>query len=190
MGRAADPPRMSGFSAPHCGSLRASDAGRELELYGWVARRRDHGGLIFVDLRVRWGGIQLVFNPAHAPQAHTDASELRSEYVIRVEGKVARRRQGAENPRMLTGEVEVVASDLEVISVAKTPPFAIEDEVEADEATRLKYRYLDIRRPKMTQNLELRHRVVQAIHRYMDAREFMEVETPMLVKGTPGGCGH
>jgi len=178
---------MSGFSAPHCGSLRASDEGRELELYGWVARRRDHGGLIFIDLRDRWGTVQVVFNPAHAPQAHTTASDLRSEFVVRVEGKVARRRPGAENPRMPTGEVEVAASDLEVISVAKTPPFAIEDDVEADEALRLKYRYLDIRRPKMTQNLELRHRVVQAIHRYMDANEFMEVETPMLLKGTPEG---
>ena len=178
---------MSGFSAPHCGSLRASDEGRELELYGWVARRRDHGGLIFIDLRDRWGTVQVVFNPAHAPQAHTTASDLRSEFVVRVEGKVARRRPGAENPRMPTGEVEVAASDLEVISVAKTPPFAIEDDVEADEALRLKYRYLDIRRPKMTQNLELRHRVVQAIHRYMDANEFMEVETPMLLNGTPEG---
>src|SRR2546423_5571847 len=187
MGRVADPTRMSGFSAPHCGSLRASDEGRELELYGWVARRRDHGGLIFIDLRDRWGAVQVVFNPANAPQAHMKASDLRSEYVVRVEGKVARRRAGAENPRMPTGEVEVVASDLEVISVAKTPPFAIEDDVEADEATRLKYRYLDIRRPKMTHNLELRHRVVQAIHRYMDAHEFMEVETPMLLKGTPEG---
>src|SRR5256886_1642242 len=187
MGRVADPPRMSGFSAPHCGSLRATDEGRELELYGWVARRRDHGGLIFIDLRDRWGTVQVVFNPNNAPQAHTTASDLRSEYVVRVEGQVARRREGAENPRMATGEVEVVASDLEVISIAKTPPFAIEDEVEADEATRLKYRYLDIRRPKMTQNLELRHRVVQAIHRYMDGREFMEVETPMLLKGTPEG---
>src|SRR5881275_2637938 len=187
MGRVADPSRMSGFSAPHCGSLRASDEGRELELYGWVARRRDHGGLIFIDLRDRWGTVQMVFNPAHAPQAHTTASDLRSEFVVRVEGKVARRRSGAENPRMPTGEVEVAASDLEVISVAKTPPFAIEDDVEADEALRLKYRYLDIRRPKMTQNLELRHRVVQAIHRYMDANEFMEVETPMLLKGTPEG---
>ncbi|TMD71111.1 MAG: aspartate--tRNA ligase, partial [Chloroflexi bacterium] len=187
MGRVADPSRMSGFSAPHCGSLRASDEGRELELYGWVARRRDHGGLIFIDLRDRWGTVQVVFNPAHAPQAHTTASDLRSEFVVRVEGKVARRWPGAENPRMPTGEVEVAASDLEVISVAKTPPFAIEDDVEADEALRLKYRYLDIRRPKMTQNLELRHRVVQAIHRYMDAHEFMEVETPMLLKGTPEG---
>src|SRR2546428_199754 len=187
MGRVADPPRMSGFSAPHCGSLRATDEGRELELYGWVARRRDHGGLIFIDLRDRWGTVQVVFNPNKAPQAHTTASDLRSEYVVRVEGQVARRREGAENPRMPTGEVEVAASDLEVISIAKTPPFAIEDDVEADEALRLKYRYLDIRRPKMTQNLELRHRVVQTIHRYMDAHEFMEVETPMLLKGTPEG---
>src|SRR5437667_1689359 len=187
MGRVADSTRMSGFSAPHCGSLRASDEGRELELYGWVARRRDHGGLIFIDLRDRWGTVQVVFNPAHAAQGPTTASDLRSEFVVRVEGKVARRRPGAENPRMPTGEVEVAASDLEVISVAKTPPFAIEDDVEADEALRLKYRYLDIRRPKMTQNLELRHRVVQAIHRYMDANEFMEVETPMLLKGTPEG---
>ncbi|TMF39341.1 MAG: aspartate--tRNA ligase [Chloroflexi bacterium] len=178
---------MSGFSAPHCGSLRGSDEGREVELYGWVARRRDHGGLIFIDLRDRWGAVQVVFNPAQSPKAHEKASDLRSEYVVRVGGKVARRRAGAENPRMATGEVEVVASDLEVISVARTPPFAIEDEVEADEALRLKYRYLDIRRPKMAQTLELRHRVVQAIHRYMDGHEFMEVETPMLLKGTPEG---
>ena len=178
---------MSGFTAPHCGSLRPSDEGRELELYGWVARRRDHGGLIFIDLRDRWGVVQVVFNPSHATAAHEKASDLRSEYVVRVGGKVARRRSGAENPRMPTGEVEVIASDLEIISIAKTPPFAIEDDVEADEALRLKYRYLDIRRPKMTHNLELRHRVVQAIHRYMDAQDFMEVETPMLLKGTPEG---
>ena len=178
---------MSGFSAPHCGSLRPSDEGRELELYGWVARRRDHGGLIFIDLRDRWGVVQVVFNPSHATAAHEKASDLRSEYVVRVGGKVARRRSGAENPRMPTGEVEVIASDLEIISIAKTPPFAIEDDVEADEALRLKYRYLDIRRPKMTHNLELRHRVAQAIHRYMDAQDFMEVETPMLLKGTPEG---
>jgi len=187
MGRVADASRMSGFSAPHCGSLRPSDEGRELELYGWVARRRDHGGLIFIDLRDRWGVVQVVFNPSHATAAHERASDLRSEYVVRVGGKVARRRSGAENPRMPTGEVEVIASDLEIISIAKTPPFAIEDDVEADEALRLKYRYLDIRRPKMTHNLELRHRVVQAIHRYMDAQDFMEVETPMLLKGTPEG---
>jgi aspartyl-tRNA synthetase len=178
---------MSGFTARHCGSLRAIDAGRELELYGWVARRRDHGGLIFIDLRDRWGSVQVVFNPANAPQAHVAASELRSEYVVRVKGSVGRRPSGSENPRMATGEVEVTASELEVISTAKTPPFQIEDEVEADETTRLKYRYLDLRRPRMQQTLELRHRVVQTIHRYMDANEFVEVETPMLLKGTPEG---
>jgi len=178
---------MSGFTAPHCGSVRAADAGRELELYGWVARRRDHGGLIFIDLRDRWGDVQVVFNPTHAYEAHAAASELRSEYVVRVKGTVARRRQGAENPRMATGEIEIAASELEIISTAKTPPFQIEDEVEADEATRLKYRYLDLRRPRMQRMLEMRHGVVQAMHRYMDANEFVEVETPMLLKGTPEG---
>jgi aspartyl-tRNA synthetase len=178
---------MTGFNAPHCGSLRASDEGREVELYGWVARRRDMGGLIFIDLRDRWGIVQVVFNPTNAPEAHASASDLRSEYVVRVRGTVRRRPPGSENPRLATGEIEVPAFELEVISVAKTPPFVIEDDVDADEALRLKYRYLDIRRPKMAQTLELRHRVVQTIHRYMDAREFMEVETPMLLKGTPEG---
>ena len=178
---------MSGFTAPHCGSLRAADVGRELQLYGWVAHRRDHGGLIFIDLRDRWGAVQIVFNPAHSPAAHTAASELRSEYVVCVKGIVGRRPKGSENPRMATGEVEVSASELEVISAARTPPFQIEDDVEADEATRLKYRYLDLRRPRMQRMLEMRHRVVSAMHRYMDAHEFIEVETPMLLKGTPEG---
>jgi aspartyl-tRNA synthetase len=179
--------RVSGFTAPHCGSLRAADVGQELELYGWVARRRDHGGLIFIDLRDRWGSVQVVFNPAKAAEAHAVASDLRAEYVVRAKGAVGRRPAGSENPRMATGEVEVTATELEVISTAKTPPFQIEDEVEADEATRLKYRYLDLRRPRMQQTLELRHRLVQTIHRYMDANEFVEVETPMLLKGTPEG---
>jgi aspartyl-tRNA synthetase len=167
--------------------MRAGDVGRVVELYGWVARRRDHGGLIFIDLRDRWGAVQVVFNPAKASEAHAVASELRAEYVVRAKGAVGRRPAGSENPRMATGEVEVTATELEVISAAKTPPFQIEDEVEADEATRLKYRYLDLRRPRMQQTLELRHRVVQTIHRYMDANEFVEVETPMLLKGTPEG---
>jgi aspartyl-tRNA synthetase len=178
---------MSGFTSRHCGSLRASDEGAELELFGWVARRRDHGGLIFIVLRDRWGAVQVVFNPTKAPQAHATAADLRSEFVVRVKGMVGRRPAGSENPRMATGEVEVSATELEVISVAKTTPFVIEDDVDADEALRLKYRYLDIRRTPMTQTLELRHRVVQAIHRYMDGHEFIEVETPMLLKGTPEG---
>ena len=182
MGRAAgtNHQRMSGFNAPHCGSLRASDDGREVELFGWVARRRDHGGVTFLDVRDRWGTVQVVVRAL--AETH-----IRNEFVIRVAGKVARRPAGSENPRMATGEVELVAAEVEVISEAKTPPFEIVDDVEADEALRLKYRYLDIRRPKMAQTLELRHRVVQAIHRYMDGHEFMEVETPMLLKGTPEG---
>src|ERR1700730_14231347 len=178
---------MSGFTSPHCGSIRTSDDGRQVELYGWVARRRDHGGLIFIDLRDRWGAVQVVFNPTKAPEAHAAASDLRAEYVVRTKGVVGRRPSGSENPRMSTGEVEVAASELEVISVAKTPPFQIEDDSEADEALRLKYRYLDLRRPRMQQLMELRHRVVKTMHSYMDANEFIEVETPMLLKGTPEG---
>jgi aspartyl-tRNA synthetase len=170
---------VSGFTAPHCGSLRASDVGKDVDLYGWVARRRDHGGVTFIDLRDRWGTVQVVIRSA--------APLLRNEYVVRVSGQVALRPRGSENPKMATGDVEVAASDVEVISEAKTPPFEIEDDVTADEALRLKYRYLDIRRPRLTRTLELRHRVVQAIHRYMDGNEFIEVETPMLLKGTPEG---
>ncbi len=173
---------MSGFTAPHCGSLRAEDAGKEVDLYGWVARRRDHGGVTFIDLRDRWGSVQVVFRDAPAVVA-----DIRNEYVIRVRGKVSRRPAGSENPKMATGDVEVVAEDVEIITAAKTPPFEIVDDVEADESTRLKYRYLDLRRPKMARTLELRHRVVQAIHRYMSSREFIEIETPMLLKGTPEG---
>src|SRR5947207_13225781 len=172
---------MSGFTAPHCGSLRASDAGTEVGLYGWVARRRDHGGVTFLDLRDRWGIVQVVVRTASV------AADVRGEYVVRARGTVRRRPAGSENPKLATGDVEVDLEELEVISKSKTPPFEIEDDVSADEATRLKYRYLDLRRPKMARTLELRHRVVQAIHRYMSSREFIEIETPMLLKGTPEG---
>src|ERR1700682_142576 len=160
---------MSGFTAPHCGSLRASDEGREVELYGWVARRRDHGGLIFIDLRDRWGAVQVVFNPTKSPEAHEAASELRSEYVVRVKGTVGRRPAGSENPKMATGDVEVAARGLEGISLGKTTPFVIEDDVDADEALRLKYRYLDLRRTPMRRMLETRHKVTKIIHSDMDA---------------------
>jgi len=179
---------LSGYTAPHCGSLRASDAGSEVELYGWIARRRDMGGLIFIDLRDRWGKVQVVFNPATAPEAHAAASDVRAEYVVRVKGAVGLRPTGSENPRLETGEVEVTAAELEVISTAKTPPFQIEDDVASDESLRLRYRYLDLRRPRMQRILELRHRVNKIIHSYMDEHEFIEVETPLLVKGTPEGA--
>src|SRR5581483_7148837 len=189
LGRARGQARVSGYTAPHCGSLRAADAGKDLELYGWVARRRDMGGLIFIDLRDRWGKVQVVFNPASAPDAHRIASDLRSEYVVRVAGRVNRRPSGSENPKLATGEVEVAATELEVISIAKTPPFPVEEEgALADEATRLKYRYLDLRRPRMQAILELRHKVNKIIHGYMDEHEFVEVETPMLIKTTPEGA--
>ena len=176
---------MSGYTAPHCGSLRASDAGSEVELYGWVARRRDHGGLIFIDVRDRWGAVQVVFKSA---EARAVAANLRLEFVVHVKGVVERRPDGSENPAMATGEVEVVASELVIISTAKTPPFPIDDDISADESTRLKYRYLDLRRPRMQRILELRHRVNKIIHGYMDEHEFVEVETPLLIKTTPEGA--
>jgi aspartyl-tRNA synthetase len=179
---------MSGFTAPHCGSLRASDEGKELELYGWVARRRDHGGLIFIDLRDRWGAVQVVFNPTRAPEAHAAASELRAEYVVRVKGIVGRRPAGSENPRMATGEVEVTALELEVVNTSETTPFPIEDPEEPDEKTRLEYRYLDLRRPRMTQMLELRSRVNRIIRDFMNRNEFIEVETPILTRSSPSGA--
>jgi aspartyl-tRNA synthetase len=188
MGRVADPVGVSGFSAPHCGSLRGSDEGRDIELYGWVARRRDHGGLIFIDLRDRWGAVQVVFNPKESEKAHAEALFLRLEFVIRVKGAVRRRPSGSENPRMATGEVEVVASEMELISSSLPTPFPIDDDATADESTRLKFRYLDLRRPRMQRILELRHRVNKIIHAYMDEHEFIEVETPLLIKTTPEGA--
>jgi aspartyl-tRNA synthetase len=179
---------LSGFTSPHSGSLRASDDRKEVDLYGWVARRRDHGGLIFIDLRDRWGAVQVVFNPTKAPEAHAAASELRAEYVVRVKGVVGRRPAGSENPRMATGEVEVTASKLEVINKSETTPFPIEDQEEPDEKTRLEHRYLDLRRPRMTRMLVLRSRVNKLIRDYMDREEFIEVETPILTRSSPSGA--
>ena len=171
---------MSGFNAPHAGSLRASDVDREVELYGWVARRRDHGGVTFIDLRDRWGAVQVVLRDVDA--------HVRHEYVVRVRGKVARRPPGSDNPKMPTGEIEVIAEALEVISESRTPPFPIEDPEEPDEKTRLEYRYLDLRRPPMMRMLELRNKVNRIIRDYMEAREFVEVETPILTRSSPSGA--
>ena len=179
---------MSGFTAPHCGSLRSADAGHEVELYGWVARRRDHGGLVFVDLRDRWGAVQVVFNPATAPALHGAATNLRAEYVVRVRGIVQRRPEGSENPNLPTGEVEVQACELEVLNASKTPPFQVEGDQEPDETVRLKYRYLDLRRPRMQHIMRVRHRVNHITHAYFDEHDFLEVETPILTKSTPEGA--
>jgi aspartyl-tRNA synthetase len=179
---------VSGFSAPHGGALRARDAGQEVELYGWVARRRDHGGLTFIDLRDRWGSVQVVFNPTTAPAAHEAAGALRAEYVVRVAGSVQLRPAGAENANLPTGEVEVHACELEVVNPSKTPPWQIEGDQEPEEAVRLKYRYLDLRRPRMQQIMRVRHRLNHITHSYFDERDFLEVETPILTKSTPEGA--
>jgi aspartyl-tRNA synthetase len=162
--------------------------GREVELHGWVARRRDHGGLLFVDVRDRWGLVQVVFNPAVAPRAHDVASTLRNEYVVRVRGAVERRPAGSENANLATGEVEVHACELEVLSPSKTPPWQLESDQEPEEAIRLKYRYLDLRRPRMLNVLEIRHRLNHITHSYFDEHDFLEVETPILTKSTPEGA--
>jgi aspartyl-tRNA synthetase len=173
---------MSGFSARHCGSLRAADDGKELELYGWVARRRDHGGVAFIDLRDRWGTAQVVIRSLEAFPA------LKLESVVRIRGKVAHRPTGSENPKMATGEVEVIASEVQMLSESQPTPFPIDDDDEPDEKTRLEYRYLDLRRPRMTQMLELRSRVNRIIRDYMDRNEFIEVETPILTRSSPSGA--
>jgi aspartyl-tRNA synthetase len=153
-----------------------------------VARRRDHGGVIFVDLRDRSGIAQVVFNPAVSPRAYEIADQLRPEWVIQVGGTVLRRPPGSENPNMPTGGVEVMARDVEILNSSLTPPFYITDDVEADESLRLKYRYLDLRRPVMLRNLKLRHQVVKYIRDFLDARGFLEIETPILIKSTPEGA--
>ena len=172
-----------------CGALRIEDEGREVTLAGWVHRRRDHGGLVFIDLRDWRGIVQVVFNPQVAPEAHEAAQNLRSEWVLRVRGAVGQRPPGTVNANIPTGEVEVVAANLEVLNTSITPPFSLEEEAaEADELVRLRYRYLDLRRAAIRDNLFLRHRVVKYIRDFLSEREFIEVETPILTKSTPEGA--
>jgi aspartyl-tRNA synthetase len=171
-----------------CGELRASDAGADVALCGWVAHRRDHGGVTFIDLRDREGVVQLVFHPEEAPQAHVAAQSLGAEDVVRITGVVRLRPEGMVNRALDTGDVEVAVSTLELLSGSDTPPFPIEDRTEANEDLRLKYRYLDLRRPEMTRMLGLRHRLIRTIREYLDARGFVDIETPMLGRSTPEGA--
>jgi aspartyl-tRNA synthetase len=171
-----------------CGELRAEQAGAKVTLCGWVARRRDHGGVTFVDLRDREGLVQLVFHPGEAPEAHAAAQQLKVESVVRVTGDVRPRPEGTVNPNLATGDVEVAIATIEVLSVSETPPFPIEDRIEASEELRLRYRYLDLRRPEMTAVLQLRHRVNRIIRDHMDGLGFLEVETPILTRSTPEGA--
>jgi aspartyl-tRNA synthetase len=170
----------------YCGALRNSDAGRNVILMGWVARRRDLGNLLFLDLRDRAGIVQVVFNKETQPEAHGKAEQARSEFVVAVEGKVILRQKS--NPELATGEIEVLATKLHILNTAKTPPFQIEDNITAAEETRLRYRYLDLRRPKPHANLALRHKILLEIRKTMDEMGFLEVETPMLTRSTPEGA--
>ena len=171
-----------------CGELRKKHAGTKVTLAGWVDRRRDHGGLIFIDLRDREGVVQVVFNPEVSDIDHKTADEMRSEYVVRVSGEVSLRPPGTENPKLATGDVEVIALKAEILNPSKTPPFYINEDIEVDEGLRLKYRYLDLRRARMQENLLLRHQVVKFIRNFLDAKGFIEIETPILIKSTPEGA--
>ncbi len=160
----------------------------EVILAGWVDRRRDHGNLIFIDLRDRSGVVQVVFNPEISKDCHELAGTLRSEYVVQVTGKVSPRPEGTENLKLATGEIEVLASDLKILNTSETPPFYINEDVEVDENLRLKYRYLDMRRPRIRRNIMLRHEIVRFMRNFFDERDFIEVETPVLTKSTPEGA--
>jgi aspartyl-tRNA synthetase len=171
-----------------CGELREKDIGSVVTLAGWVNRWRDHGGLIFIDLRDRSGIVQVVFNPEVNPEAHTLAHKVRNEFVLQIKGKIRKRPEGTENPTLATGQVEVIAEELRILNECKSLPFMIEDETDASEFLRLKHRYLDLRRPVNQRNIILRHRITKSIRDYLDAKGFLEIETPILTKSTPEGA--
>lgn len=171
-----------------CGALRLGHVGEEVTLRGWVNRRRDLGGLIFIDLRDRYGLTQVVFNPEVAPDAHEAANDVRNEFVLEVRGVVRERPPGTRNPKLPTGDVEVEVHNLEVLNSAKTPPFEITQTAEIDESVRLRHRYLDLRRSRLQANMVLRHAVIREMREYLSDRGFVEVETPLLIKSTPEGA--
>jgi aspartyl-tRNA synthetase len=172
----------------HCWELGADDVDKEVVLMGWVHRRRDHGGVIFVDLRDREGLTQVVFNPLVDKKIHAKAHAIRNEYVLAVRGKVEPRPADMVNPKLKTGEIEVAVTELKILNTAKTPPFLIEDEIDASETVRLKYRHLDLRRSEMQENLILRHQVTAAVREYLNKNGFLDLETPFLTRSTPEGA--
>lgn len=176
------------YKDTNCGEPRKSHVGSVITVAGWVHTRRDHGNLIFIDLRDRSGLLQVVFNPENSAATHELAGSLRSEWVIQVTGKLEARLDGAENPELETGEVELIATELTVLNRSVTPPFEIEDDSEVDANTRLKYRFIDLRRPKMQEALKLRHKVTHIMWDYLTEQGFTQVETPILIKSTPEGA--
>ena len=171
-----------------CGQLSEKELGAQVVLMGWVQRRRDHGGVIFIDLRDREGLTQVVFNPDINTQVHAKAHALRSEYVIGIKGKVEARPEGMHNPNMTTGAIEVMVDELRILNAAQTPPFQIEDQVEVSEAIRLKHRHLDLRRPHLQRNIIVRHKAAEAVRNYLNRNGFLDIETPVLTRSTPEGA--
>ena len=171
-----------------CGRVTEKDCGKELTLAGWGNTRRDHGGLIFIDLRDRSGIVQVVMSPQYGEDAFHKAEDVRSEYVLAIRGIVRERSPETVNPKMQTGKIEVVVSEMRVLNKAKTPPFYVEDGIDVDETVRLKHRYIDLRRPEMQRNLIMRHKIVHEMRQFLDAHDFLEVETPILTKSTPEGA--
>ena len=179
---------MSKYRTHYCGDLRITDNGQKVKLCGWVENWRDHGGIVFIDLRDLTGITQIVFNPEVSKEVHEIAHKLRAEFVIAIEGEVSPRPEGTVNPKLPTGEIEVIVKKVEILSPAKTPPFIIEDRIEVSENLRLKYRYLDLRRPKMQKNIVIRHKTAQIVRNFLNENNFLEIETPFLTKSTPEGA--
>jgi len=180
---------MAGLKRTHgCGALTLKNAGDEVVLMGWVVSTRDHGGVLFCDLRDRSGVVQTVFNPDVSAEAFHKASLLRGEDVVAVRGKVVARPKGFENPDLPTGDIEVRASELRILNPSRTPPFYIEDGIDVEEALRLRYRYLDLRRPEMQRAMEVRHRAAKAVRDFFSGEGFLEIETPFLTRSTPEGA--
>ncbi len=171
-----------------CNDLGLDFLNQETILMGWVLRRRDHGGVIFIDLRDRWGITQVVFNPEINEEVHAKAHQLRSEWVIAVRGRVVNRPATMENPKLHTGAIEVFADELRILNTSETPPFPLDEEIEISDTLRLQYRYLDLRRPEIAKNLILRHQALQTVRAYLNENNFLEIETPMLTRSTPEGA--
>jgi aspartyl-tRNA synthetase len=171
-----------------CNQLGSDNVEQEVILMGWVLRRRDHGGVIFIDLRDRWGITQIVFNPEFNSEVHNKAHRIRNEWVLAVRGTVYRRPADMENTKLVTGAIEILVDELRILNTSDTPPFPLDEDVEVSDNLRLQYRYLDLRRPEIADNLVMRHKAVTAVRNYLNANEFLEIETPMLTRSTPEGA--